>query len=70
MAHESVYPLQSETDLRNIPDGLYAIAKQAMEQGESPKIKNLLEIAKSEVPPFTTSRATTAARRREQTAKS
>ena len=49
MAHESVYPLQSETDLRNILDGLYAKAKQAMEQGESPKIKNLLEIAKSEV---------------------
>ena len=49
MAHESAYPLQSEADLRNILDGLYAKSRQAMEQGESPKIKNLLEIAKSEV---------------------
>lgn len=49
MAHESAYLLQSETDLRNILDELYAQTKQAIEQGASPKFKNLLEIAKSEV---------------------
>ncbi len=49
MAQESAYPLQSETDLRNILDELYAKSTQVANQSKSPGIKNLLEIAKSEI---------------------
>ncbi|SFH33298.1 group II intron reverse transcriptase/maturase [Desulfotomaculum arcticum] len=50
MAQKSVYPkLESESDLRSIQDYLYATTKQAIENNELPKFKNLLEIAKSEV---------------------
>ena len=48
MAQESAY-LKSETDLRDKLDELYAEAKKAIEGGEPPRFKNLLEIAKAEV---------------------
>jgi len=48
MAHKLVYP-KSETELKSTLDQLYVIFKQANEIGKQPKIKSLLEIAKSEV---------------------
>ncbi|MCL6576223.1 group II intron reverse transcriptase/maturase [Kyrpidia sp.] len=48
MVQESTY-LKSETDLRDKLDELYAEAKKAIESGEPPRFKNLLEIAKAEV---------------------
>jgi len=49
VAQESVYPeLKSESDLKSILDHLYATTKQAIENGEQPKFKNLLELTKSE----------------------
>lgn len=46
LAQELIYP-QTESQLRKIQDDLYAITKQALENGENPKIKDLLEIIKS-----------------------
>ena len=48
MAQESTY-LKNETDLRDKLDELYAETKKAIESGEPPRFKNLLEIAKAEV---------------------
>ena len=49
MAQKSVYhKLENESDLRIILDDLYAKTTQAIEQGNFPKFKNLLEIAKAE----------------------
>lgn len=50
MAQQSVYPkLESESDLKSILDYLYVTTKQAIDNNELPKFKDLLEIAKSEV---------------------
>lgn len=50
MAHKSVYQkMRNEAELRSILDCLYTTTKQAIEEGEQPKHKNLLELAKSEI---------------------
>jgi group II intron reverse transcriptase/maturase len=50
VAQKSVYPkLESESDLKSILDYLYATTQQTIEEGNLPKFKNLLELAKSEV---------------------
>lgn len=46
LAQELIYP-QTESQLRKLQDDLYAISNQALESGENPKIKHLLEVIKS-----------------------
>jgi len=41
--------LKSESELRDLQDGLYAKTKEALEQGVSPRFKGLLELISSEV---------------------
>ncbi|OLN27153.1 reverse transcriptase domain-containing protein [Desulfosporosinus metallidurans] len=50
MAQKSVYlNLRDETELKSVLDNLYATTKKELEKGNTPKFKDLLELAKSEV---------------------
>lgn len=46
LAQQLIYP-QTESEVRQVQDELYSNSKQTLENGENPKIKDLLEIIKS-----------------------